>query len=287
MDRVRTGDHQAAALRAAALSGDRDPDRRRCRFASAGAKELDGARRGMVVRGAGCPGDRHGRRPRHVRPAIGRAGLAVRRRCGDARPAGVAAVRSRWRRALAAARDGRVDPDLDCGCLALYCRRYPRCSRACRSRRYMRGGRAAKIRSPPPPAITSQAWCISPARRPRLLDGAGAADFLRPGGCRFAFVEARHERGFLRRADAIGLRYAPGPRIDGYNYQHRAIGVDRDLSGGRRVDERTKSRHGWLAVRIEHPRRGRLVLPAAGGAGPSARMAAARQAGARARWPQS
>jgi hypothetical protein len=52
----------------------------------------------------------------------------------------------------------------------------------------------------------------------RLLDGAGAADFLRPGGCRFAFVEARHERNFLRRADAIGLRYAPGPRIDGYNF---------------------------------------------------------------------
>ena len=52
----------------------------------------------------------------------------------------------------------------------------------------------------------------------KLLDGAGAADFLRPGGCRFAFVEARHERNFLRRADAIGLRYAPGPRIDGYNF---------------------------------------------------------------------
>jgi 4-amino-4-deoxy-L-arabinose transferase-like glycosyltransferase len=52
----------------------------------------------------------------------------------------------------------------------------------------------------------------------RLLDGAGAADFLRPGGCRFAFIEARHERSFLRRADAIGLRYAPGPRIEGYNF---------------------------------------------------------------------
>jgi 4-amino-4-deoxy-L-arabinose transferase-like glycosyltransferase len=52
----------------------------------------------------------------------------------------------------------------------------------------------------------------------RLLDGAGAADFLRPGGCRFALVEARHERTFLRRADALGLRYAPGPRVDGYNF---------------------------------------------------------------------
>jgi 4-amino-4-deoxy-L-arabinose transferase-like glycosyltransferase len=52
----------------------------------------------------------------------------------------------------------------------------------------------------------------------RLVDGAGAADFLRPGGCRFAFVEARQQRSFLRRADAIGLRYAPGPQIDGYNF---------------------------------------------------------------------
>jgi 4-amino-4-deoxy-L-arabinose transferase-like glycosyltransferase len=52
----------------------------------------------------------------------------------------------------------------------------------------------------------------------RLVDGAGAADFLRVGGCRFALVESRHERGFLRRADAIGLRYAPVRRVDGYNY---------------------------------------------------------------------
>lgn len=52
----------------------------------------------------------------------------------------------------------------------------------------------------------------------RLLDGAGAADFLRPGGCRFALIEARTERNFLRRADAIGLRYTPLARVEGYNY---------------------------------------------------------------------
>jgi 4-amino-4-deoxy-L-arabinose transferase-like glycosyltransferase len=52
----------------------------------------------------------------------------------------------------------------------------------------------------------------------RFTDGPGAADFLRQGGCRLAFVEARQERGFLRRADAIGLRYASGPRVEGYNY---------------------------------------------------------------------
>jgi 4-amino-4-deoxy-L-arabinose transferase-like glycosyltransferase len=51
-----------------------------------------------------------------------------------------------------------------------------------------------------------------------LIDGAGAADFLRAGGCRFAFVESRQERSFLRRADAIGLRYSPAARIEAYNY---------------------------------------------------------------------
>ena len=51
-----------------------------------------------------------------------------------------------------------------------------------------------------------------------LTDGPGAADFLRGGDCRFAMVEARHERGFVQRAEAIGLRYASGPRIEGFNY---------------------------------------------------------------------
>jgi 4-amino-4-deoxy-L-arabinose transferase-like glycosyltransferase len=51
----------------------------------------------------------------------------------------------------------------------------------------------------------------------RLTDGVGAADFLRQGGCRVALVESRSERSFLRRAEAIGLRFAPGPRIEGVN----------------------------------------------------------------------
>jgi 4-amino-4-deoxy-L-arabinose transferase-like glycosyltransferase len=60
----------------------------------------------------------------------------------------------------------------------------------------------------------------------RLLDGSGAADFLRSGNCRFAFVESRHERAFLRRAEAIGLRYAPPQRVDGYNYSiGRAVSI--------------------------------------------------------------
>ena len=60
-----------------------------------------------------------------------------------------------------------------------------------------------------------------------LTDGSGAADFLSEGGCRFALVEGRQERSFVRRAEAIGLRYAPGPRVDGFNYNEggRAITI--------------------------------------------------------------
>jgi 4-amino-4-deoxy-L-arabinose transferase-like glycosyltransferase len=59
-----------------------------------------------------------------------------------------------------------------------------------------------------------------------MVDGTDAAEFLRLGGCRFALVEARHERAFLRRADAIGLRYMPPQRFDGYNYSiGRAVSI--------------------------------------------------------------
>jgi len=51
-----------------------------------------------------------------------------------------------------------------------------------------------------------------------LTDGQGAADFLHAGACRFAFVEARYERSFVQRAEAIGLRYAAGPRVGAVNY---------------------------------------------------------------------
>lgn len=52
----------------------------------------------------------------------------------------------------------------------------------------------------------------------RLTDGAGAADFLREGACRFALIEVRQERAFVQRAEAIGLRYAPGQKIEAINY---------------------------------------------------------------------
>ncbi len=51
----------------------------------------------------------------------------------------------------------------------------------------------------------------------RLTDAAGAAEFLRGGECRFAFIEARQERSFAQRAEAVGLRYTAGPRIDAIN----------------------------------------------------------------------
>jgi 4-amino-4-deoxy-L-arabinose transferase-like glycosyltransferase len=50
-----------------------------------------------------------------------------------------------------------------------------------------------------------------------LTDASGAADFLLQGSCRFAFVETRQERAFALRAEAVGLRYDRGPRIEGYN----------------------------------------------------------------------
>jgi 4-amino-4-deoxy-L-arabinose transferase-like glycosyltransferase len=59
-----------------------------------------------------------------------------------------------------------------------------------------------------------------------LTDGSGAADFLGQGTCRFALVEARSERGFVQRAEAIGLRYNVASRIDGYNIsQGRAVSI--------------------------------------------------------------
>jgi 4-amino-4-deoxy-L-arabinose transferase-like glycosyltransferase len=51
----------------------------------------------------------------------------------------------------------------------------------------------------------------------RLADTYGAVEFLRGGECRFAFIEARDERSFAQRAEATGLRYTAGPRIDAIN----------------------------------------------------------------------
>ncbi|WP_407174246.1 ArnT family glycosyltransferase [Bradyrhizobium sp. STM 3562] len=59
-----------------------------------------------------------------------------------------------------------------------------------------------------------------------LTDGSGAADFLNQGSCRFALVEARSERSFAQRAEAIGLRYNVANRIEGYNIsQGRSVSI--------------------------------------------------------------
>jgi hypothetical protein len=50
-----------------------------------------------------------------------------------------------------------------------------------------------------------------------LTDASSAADFLEGGDCRFAFIEARQERAFALRAEAIGLRYDRGQHVDGFN----------------------------------------------------------------------
>ena len=51
----------------------------------------------------------------------------------------------------------------------------------------------------------------------RFTDGVGAAEFLRSGPCHFALIDARSERSFVQRADALGLRYTLTQRIDGFN----------------------------------------------------------------------
>jgi 4-amino-4-deoxy-L-arabinose transferase-like glycosyltransferase len=53
--------------------------------------------------------------------------------------------------------------------------------------------------------------------RTQLTDGAGAAEFLRQGECRFALVEQRQQRSFAQRAEATGVRYAVGARVEGVN----------------------------------------------------------------------
>ena len=60
----------------------------------------------------------------------------------------------------------------------------------------------------------------------RFTDAAGAAEFLGQGPCRFALIDARSERGFVQRANAIGLRYTLKQRIDGYNISNgRAVAL--------------------------------------------------------------
>ena len=51
----------------------------------------------------------------------------------------------------------------------------------------------------------------------RHMTGPEAAEFLKGGGCRFALIEARQERSFAQRGDALAVRYAKGLRVEGIN----------------------------------------------------------------------
>jgi 4-amino-4-deoxy-L-arabinose transferase-like glycosyltransferase len=67
----------------------------------------------------------------------------------------------------------------------------------------------------------------------RLTDTAGAAEFLRGGDCRFAFIEQRQEKSFAQHAESIGLRYTGGPRVEAINVSTgQAITIAVYRSGG-------------------------------------------------------
>ena len=50
-----------------------------------------------------------------------------------------------------------------------------------------------------------------------LTDASGAADFLGQGDCHFAFIDARQERAFARRAQDLNLHYNRKPHVTGFN----------------------------------------------------------------------
>jgi 4-amino-4-deoxy-L-arabinose transferase-like glycosyltransferase len=60
-----------------------------------------------------------------------------------------------------------------------------------------------------------------------FTDASGAADFLRDGHCRFAFIKAQDETLFTKRAAAIELRYQRGPRVEAFNFSKgRPLTID-------------------------------------------------------------
>jgi 4-amino-4-deoxy-L-arabinose transferase-like glycosyltransferase len=51
----------------------------------------------------------------------------------------------------------------------------------------------------------------------KLVDAAGAAEFLQQGACRFAFVEIHDEPAFAAHAQAIGLQYDRRTEVEAFN----------------------------------------------------------------------
>ena len=183
---------------------------------SAGAPEMAHPRRRLVLLLAGDPRHRHHRSAGDIRAPARVAGLAVRGGGDDFRFVGLVALSSRRRRAFAAARDGGLHPAR---------RRDLRRDRALGRHGFPERGAGiyrARRRLQAAPGrdggLPGAELVFLVGTKTGLVDGTDAAEFLRTGGCRFALVEARHERAFLRRADAIGLRYAPPQRFEGYNY---------------------------------------------------------------------
>ncbi len=81
---------------------------------------------------------------------------------------------------------------------------------------------AVRSASCPHPAVVSAGYqepslVFLAGTATRLIDPSSAADFLRQGGCRLAFVDADNQRAFAERAEAIGLHYRAGPTIKGFN----------------------------------------------------------------------
>ena len=52
----------------------------------------------------------------------------------------------------------------------------------------------------------------------KLTDPFGAVDFLKPGGCRLAFIDSQLELFFTKQAQKLGLQFQRGPVIEGFNY---------------------------------------------------------------------
>ena len=52
----------------------------------------------------------------------------------------------------------------------------------------------------------------------KLIDPFAAVDFLKAGGCRFAFVDSQLEFFFTKQAQKLGLQFQRGPVIEGFNY---------------------------------------------------------------------
>ena len=137
----------------------------------------------------------------------------------------------RRRGKLAVARDRRVDPDRRLRSSAYR----PVAHRTVPERAAGAHSCARRLRNPVAAAAGYQepSLVYLGGHSTRLLDGPGAADFLR-GRLPLRIRRGAAGADFLRRADAIGLRYSPGPRARRIQHPLRAFGFDRDLPSGRR-----------------------------------------------------